>query len=86
MELCSMGIRVDAEVLRNLPHAGGAPAEFVLSPTATRGQMPLSIGGGIGQLRLCMFYLRKAHIGEVQVSSWPPEIAAAWREHGTPLL
>ncbi|MDZ7337730.1 MAG: aspartate--ammonia ligase, partial [candidate division KSB1 bacterium] len=44
------------------------------------------IDRGIGQSRLCMFRLREAHIGEVQVSSWSAELGAAWREHGTPLL
>jgi aspartate--ammonia ligase len=39
-----------------------------------KGELPLSIGGGIGQSRLCMFYLRKAHIGEVQAGLWPEEM------------
>ena len=45
-------------------------------------QMPLSIGGGIGQSRLCMFMLRAAHIGEVQVSIWPEEMTAQAAEAG----
>jgi aspartate--ammonia ligase len=45
-------------------------------------RLPLSIGGGIGQSRLCMFYLRCAHIGEVQVSIWPDEQIAECARHG----
>ena len=50
------------------------------------GTLPLTIGGGIGQSRLCMLMLEKAHIGEVQVSVWPPETVAACTAHGIPLL
>ena len=48
--------------------------------------LPLSIGGGIGQSRICMFFLRKAHIGEVHVSLWPKEITDAAETHGLQLL
>jgi aspartate--ammonia ligase len=48
--------------------------------------MPLSIGGGIGQSRLCMYFLRKAHIGETQASLWPAEMVEACRQHHIPLL
>jgi len=48
-------------------------------------ELPLSIGGGIGQSRLCMYYLRKAHIG-IQVGIWPPEMVQACRENGIFLL
>ena len=74
-ELSSMGIRVDREALmRQLKLAGD---ENKLSPYHKRlmkGQLPQTIGGGIGQSRLCMFLLRKAHIGEVQAGLWPDEM------------
>jgi aspartate--ammonia ligase len=50
------------------------------------GELPLSIGGGIGQSRICMFYLRKAHIGEVQASVWPPELLDECRKNNIFLL
>jgi len=49
-------------------------------------EMPLSIGGGIGQSRLCMYFLCKAHVGEIQASLWPDEMVAACRKHNIPLL
>ena len=49
-------------------------------------ELPYSIGGGIGQSRLCMFFLRKAHIGEVQVSVWPEDMDSKCREHNIFLL
>ena len=48
--------------------------------------LPLSIGGGIGQSRLCMFYLRKAHIGEIQASIWPEEMRKECKEHNIHLI
>jgi aspartate--ammonia ligase len=48
--------------------------------------MPLTIGGGIGQSRLCMYFLRKAHVGEIQASLWPAEMVRVCREHGIQLL
>ena len=50
------------------------------------GRLPYTIGGGIGQSRLCMFYLRKVHIGEVQASVWPDEKVAALEKEGIVLL
>ena len=47
-------------------------------------EMPLSIGGGIGQSRLCMYFLRKAHVGEIQASLWPDEMMATCRKHEHP--
>lgn len=72
LELSSMGIRVDEESLpKQLKHKN---EEYKLNNEFCKGimnkKLPLSIGGGIGQSRLCMFFLRKAHIGEVQVSIW----------------
>jgi aspartate--ammonia ligase len=51
-----------------------------------RDEMPPSIGGGIGQSRLCMYFLRKAHVGEIQASLWPDEMMVACRGHNIPLL
>jgi len=51
-----------------------------------KGELPQTIGGGIGQSRLCMFYLRKAHIGEIQASLWPGEMVETCRAQGIALL
>ena len=58
----------------------------ILRRVASQIFIPLTVGGGIGQSRICMFFLRKAHIGEVQSSLWPEETIAACEEHGIPLL
>jgi aspartate--ammonia ligase len=50
------------------------------------GKLPLTVGGGIGQSRLCMFFLRKAHIGEVQSSVWPAGMVKAFRDNNVFLL
>ena len=50
------------------------------------GELPLSIGGGIGQSRLCMYLLRKAHIGEVQSSIWPEDLRQQLKQQNVPLL
>lgn len=75
-EISSMGIRVDREaLLRQLELAGAQERrELLFHRRLLGGELPLSVGGGIGQSRLCMYYLRKAHIGEIQVSIWPPEM------------
>ncbi len=71
-EISSMGIRVDPEALRRqLKEAGcESRAELYFHRMLLEGKLPLTIGGGIGQSRLCMLLLEKAHIGEVQVSYW----------------
>lgn len=76
MELSSMGIRIDQESLDRQLELAGATArrELLFHRRLLAGELPLSIGGGIGQSRLCMFFLRKAHIGEVQSSIWPEEM------------
>lgn len=76
LELSSMGIRVDEEALtQQLKKAGCEErAELAFQKSLLNGELPYTIGGGIGQSRICMFYLRKCHIGEVQVSVWPQEI------------
>lgn len=75
LEISSMGIRVDKEALiRQLEiEENNARLELFFHKKLLAGELPLSIGGGIGQSRLCMFLLRKAHIGEVQASIWPEE-------------
>lgn len=88
IELSSMGIRVDkAALLRQLTLEGEERRlELYFHKRLVDGTLPLSIGGGIGQSRLCMFYLRKAHIGEIQASIWPDEMRRECREHGIYLI
>ena len=76
LELSSMGIRVDKEaLLRQLKEEGEEERlELYFHKRLMNDTLPLSIGGGIGQSRLCMFYLRKAHIGEIQASIWPEDM------------
>jgi aspartate--ammonia ligase len=72
-EISSMGIRVNKEtLLSQLKEAGKEERlQYYFHKQLMEGHLPQSIGGGIGQSRLCMFYLRKAHIGEIQASIWP---------------
>ena len=88
LELSSMGIRVDADSLASQLKKAGCEERATLSfQKAVLGdELPLSIGGGIGQSRFCMFILRKAHIGEVQSSLWPEEMIEACRNHDIRLL
>ncbi|MCC8172222.1 MAG: aspartate--ammonia ligase [Parabacteroides sp.] len=76
LELSSMGIRVNKEaLLRQLEETRTEEKkELYFHKRLLGGELPQSIGGGIGQSRLCMFYLRKAHIGEIQASIWPEEM------------
>jgi aspartate--ammonia ligase len=87
-ELSSMGIRVDAQSLAQQLEIRNEQSkrEFYFHQRLLQGQLPLTIGGGIGQSRLCMFYLRKAHVGEVQASVWPAGTVGACREKGIFLL
>jgi len=87
-ELSSMGIRVDADSLRRqLAITGNKEREGLLfHRRLLSGELPLSIGGGIGQSRLCMLYLRKVHVGEVQCGIWPDEMRAQLRAQGVQLL
>jgi aspartate--ammonia ligase len=82
-EISSMGIRVDKEVLlRQLEIAGlQERKDLFFHKKLLKDELPLSIGGGIGQSRLCMYLLRKAHIGEVQASLWPDEMVRQCAEH-----
>ncbi len=87
-EISSMGIRVDSRSMkRQLNLCGCQDRENLLFHSMLlNDQLPLSIGGGIGQSRLCMFLLRKSHIGEVQSSIWPEEIMMNAEEKGIKLL
>lgn len=87
-ELSSMGIRVDrTSLLHQLEMTGTQERQKLLfHKRLLGGELPLSIGGGIGQSRLCMYYLRKAHIGEIQVSLWPPEMREQCRSSNIFLL
>jgi aspartate--ammonia ligase len=87
-ELSSMGIRVDeAALLRQLAIAGKeGRKELYFHKRLLEGSLPLSIGGGIGQSRLCMYVLRKAHIGEIQVGLWPEAMREECAAAGIALL
>lgn len=87
-ELSSMGIRVDPEaLLRQLEITdNNKRKDLLFHRRLLNGELPLSIGGGIGQSRLCMFYLRKAHIGEIQASIWPDDMVETCRKHNIVLL
>lgn len=87
-ELSSMGIRVDPAAMDRQLRLAGAEArrDLYFHRRLLAGELPLTIGGGIGQSRLCMLYLQKAHIGEIQASLWPDDMVQACREHGVVLL
>lgn len=87
-EVSSMGIRVDEEALKKQLKLAGAEDREKLEfhQAILNGEVPYTIGGGIGQSRLCMFYLQKAHIGEVQVSIWNDEILQSCRDANIQLL
>ena len=88
IELSSMGIRVDEEALeRQLKIAGCEERkELDYHKALLNGELPYTIGGGIGQSRICMFFLNKAHIGEVQVGIWPQQMIEDCGEAGITLL
>ena len=88
MELSSMGIRVDEETLAKQLDERGCPErkELPFHRALLAGELPYTVGGGIGQSRMCMFFLRKAHIGEVQASTWSKEDMAVCEEKGIRLL
>ena len=88
LELSSMGVRVDSETLeRQLALADCMDrAELPFQKALLNDELPYTIGGGIGQSRICMYYLRKAHIGEVQASVWPEDMINYVNEHNIPLL
>ena len=88
LELSSMGIRVNAiSLMKQLEVTGNIDRkELLFHKRLLSDELPLSIGGGIGQSRLCMFYLRKAHIGEIQASIWPESMIKKCRESNIFLL
>lgn len=88
LELSSMGIRVDEKALARQLEVAGCPerAEMPFQKAVMKRRVPYTVGGGIGQSRICMFYLRKAHIGEVQCSLWPDSIVAEAEAIGLQLL
>lgn len=88
MELSSMGIRVDRKALLHQLEISGKSerAELYFHRRLLDGSLPLSIGGGIGQSRLCMLLLRKAHIGEIQSSIWPEEMRNECKAMNIPLI
>ena len=88
LELSSMGIRVDEVSLKEQLDKAGCPerAELPFQKAILEKKLPYTMGGGIGQSRICMFFLRKAHIGEVQCSLWPEEMEAKLKEAGIQLL
>lgn len=88
LELSSMGIRVDEEALQKQLVIAGCEErrELPFQKAVLEKKLPYTIGGGIGQSRICMFFLRKAHIGEVQVSMWPQEDIDYARSRGVIIL
>ncbi len=88
MELSSMGIRVNKKILLHQLKEEGKEErlELYFHKRLMNDELPLSIGGGIGQSRLCMFYLRKAHIGEIQASIWPEQMRKECTKHQIHLI
>ncbi len=88
LELSSMGIRVDEEAMEKQLKESGCEDRKSLPfhKALLAGELPYTIGGGIGQSRMCLFFLRKAHIGEVQSSYWDEETVKYCRENGAELL
>lgn len=88
LELSSMGIRVDEETLIKQLKISGCEhrMELEFHKMLLEGKLPYTIGGGIGQSRICLYFLRKAHIGEVQASIWPEKMVKECEEAGISLL
>ncbi|MBO6297982.1 MAG: aspartate--ammonia ligase [Lachnospiraceae bacterium] len=88
LEISSMGIRVDKTSLASQLKEAGAEErmQYDYHKMISEETLPLTIGGGIGQSRLCMLLLEKAHIGEVQVSVWPEDMLQACKEKGIRML
>ena len=88
LELSSMGIRVDEGSLNKQLRLAGCEdrASLPFQKALLNGELPYTVGGGIGQSRICMYYLRKAHIGEVHSSIWPDEIMETALDNGIQLL
>ncbi len=88
MELSSMGIRVDAQSLKQQLQERGCPEreKLLFHSKLLSGALVQTLGGGIGQSRLCMYFLRKAHIGEIQVSTWPSDMVDECLKAGINIL
>ena len=88
IELSSMGIRVDQKSLeKQLKDAGAEDRKSLLyHRMLLNGELPLTVGGGIGQSRICMYFMKAVHIGEVQSSVWPEEMVQEFREKGIEFL
>lgn len=88
LELSSMGIRVDEDRLKEQLKLSGCEdrASLPFQKAILEKKLPYTIGGGIGQSRICMFFLQRAHIGEVQSSIWPDEVVKTAKEHGINIL
>lgn len=82
-EISSMGIRVDKAALLHQLNLSGCPerSQLMFHKGLLNDEFPLSMGGGIGQSRLCMLFLRKAHVGEVQTGIWPQEMVEICKAH-----
>ena len=87
-ELSSMGVRVDERALLEQCREAGCEERLELAyhKALLEGELPYTIGGGIGQSRLCMMFLQKAHIGEVQASVWPQEMLEECKKNNIHLL
>ncbi|MCL6591414.1 MAG: aspartate--ammonia ligase [Firmicutes bacterium] len=87
-EVSSMGIRVDEESLQKQLKLAGCEErrELPFHRDLLAGKLPYSVGGGLGQSRICMFFLRKAHVGEVQASVWPEDMILECEKAGINLL
>ena len=87
-EISSMGIRVDENSLRSQLKEAGCEerADLPFQKSLLNGELPYTVCGGIGQSRICMYYLRKAHIGEVQSSLWPDDVVENALANGIHLL
>ena len=87
-EISSMGIRVDEDALKKQIAEAGCEERLKMDfhKKLLNGELPYTIGGGIGQSRLCMLMLGKAHIGEVQASVWSDEMVQTCKEHGIELI
>lgn len=88
LELSSMGIRVDEDSLARQLEISGCQdrAELAYHKAVFNKELPYTIGGGIGQSRICMFFLQRAHIGEVQSSIWPEDVLEIAKANGVNIL
>ena len=88
LELSSMGIRVDKNSLEKQLKEAGAEnrKELLYHKMLLNGELPLTIGGGLGQSRICMYFMKTAHIGEVQSSVWPEEMVNEFKKKGIEFL